>query len=357
MTKEEIYSRLKQTFLANQNKLSDIDEPGVIYALFQAFASELEELYNAFDDLLDRAFMDTATGEDLDRIGALVGCERKSGSKATGTLRFSRSTPADRDYFIPKGTRARTPLLPDRTYLSFETTEDAILEQGQTYVNVQAQSIAEGSQYNVPADSILLIETPVAGVEEVTNPSPFQGGSDPESDDEYRQRIPLYLEGLKRATKTALKSCALSVEGVSDVIVEDGETPGTAIVTIASYDGVPSQELLDQVSQALEEYRGAGIQVTVQAITTVTADVTFDLYVLSGYDTTTVKTNAENAVTNYLNNLSIGAPAQIAEIIAEVMKVEGVDNIKNVKINGVADDLTVATTEKVVAGSVTGTVI
>ena len=352
MTVQTLYENLKATFLKKQNKITELDEPGVIAGIFYATAQELASLYNALEVTIDRAFVDTATGTDLDRIGALVGCYRKQGTKSKGVLRFYRDTPADRDYFIPKGTRARTPLQPDRSYLSFITTEDAILKKGNTYIEVPAEAIDVGSAYNVASDQVLIIETPVQGVSKVTNPNAFTGGTDPESDEDYRARIPLYLDALKRATKGALRSAVLSVEGVQDVIVEDGTTPGTVTITV-----VGSSFDMADVEAIVDEYKGAGIQATVQTATTTTVDVTFDLYVIDGYDTETIKTNAEQAATDYLNNLGLGQPAQIAEVIVAIMKVEGVDNVKNVKLNGSADDVTPASTEKLAAGSVTATVI
>jgi len=330
MTVDTIYLNLKSTFLSKQNKLSDIDEPGVIYAILQGVAQELANLYSTADATIDRAFIDTATGEDLDRIGALIGCVRKAGTKATGTLRFSRSTPADRDYLIPIGTRARTPLQADKTYLSFQTTENAILPEGATYVDVLAESVDVGSKYNVASDKIIILETKINGVTTVTNPAAFSGGTDPETDEEYRARIPLYLNALKRATADALKSAALSVAGVADAIVEDGATPGTVTVTVVSSTGPVDSSALTAVEEAINDYKGAGIIPTVQSATTVQVSSTFDLYVISGYDSATIKANTEQAVTDYLNNLSLGTPAQIAEAIAEIMKIEGVDNVKNV---------------------------
>ena len=352
MTKDEIYERLKSNFLSSQSKITEIDEPGVIAGLFSAFAEELAELYKALETVIDRAFVDTAKGEDLDRIASLLGARRKQGTKAVGTLRFLRNTPADRDYLIPKGTRARTPLLADKTYLSFETTQDAVLTQGSTYVDVPAQAVDVGSKYNVASNKVLILETAVQGVSGVTNPSAFSGGTDPESDEEFRSRIPYYLDALKRATADAIKSAVLAVEGVQDVIVQDGSTPGTVTVTVVgtSFD-------MSEVESVVEQYKGAGIQATVQTATTVTVDATFDLYVVSGYDSASVKAAAEQAVTDYLNDLGLGQPAQIAEVIVAVMKVEGIDNVKNVKLNNAADDVTVSATEKIVAGTVTGTVV
>ena len=350
--RQTLYSRMKSTFLSSQTLIKELDEPGVIYAIFQAVAGELEELYKELEATLDRAFVDTAQGHDLDRIAALLGVRRKQGSRAVGVLRFYRDTPADRDYLIPKSTRARTPLLPGREYLSFETTQDAVLQAGQTYVDVPAQSVGAGAKYNVAAGSILVIETPVQGAVKVTNPSAFTGGTDPESDEELRARIPLQLDALKRATADAIRSAVLAIEGVQDVIVQDGSTPGTVEITVVgtSFD-------MSEVEAVVEQYKGAGIQATVQTAATVTVDATFDLYVASGYDSSAVKTAAEQAVTDYLNGLGLGQPAQIAEVIVAVMKVEGVDNVKNVQLNGATDDVVVNATEKIVAGTVTAAVV
>jgi len=357
MTKAELYASMKAYFLANQNKISELDEPGVIATIMEAFAAELETLYAKLNATIDRAFVGTATGSDLDAIGALIGCSRRKGTKAQGYVRFTAATAPTSNIVIPEGVRVRTLLLPNKTYLSFETYSDAVLEAGNTYVDVLCESVEEGAKYNVAAGSILKIETPIYGIASVSNAAAFVGGTDEETDDDYRARMPVYLEGLKRATATALVSAAMSVDGVIDAVVEDGATPGTVTVTVASSSGTVPAETIAAVEEALESYRGAGIQVTVVGAINDPTDCSFSIYLNEEAVSATVKAACETAVAVYLNSLAIDEVAYYFEIVKILMSVDGVLNISSLLVAGGTSDITPSSGHKIVAGTISGTVV
>ena len=357
MTKEELYASMKAYFLANQNKVTTLDEPGVIAAILEAFASELETLYTELDATIDRAFLGTATGTDLDAIGALIGCSRRAGTKAQGYVRFTANSAPSSDITIPEGTRVRTLLLADKTYLSFETYSDAILEAGNTYVDVLCESVEVGSKYNVSAGLVLKIETPIYGVDSVSNVAAFVGGTDEETDSDYRARIPVYLEGLKRATATALISAAMSVDGIIDAVVEDGATPGTVTVTVASSSGTVPAETITAVEEALEDYRGAGIEVTVVGATNDSTNCSFNIYLEEEAVSATVEAACETAVAAYLNSLAIEETAYYFQIVKILMSIDGVLNIASLSLGGGTADITPSSGHKIVAGTISGTVV
>lgn len=62
----------------------------------------------ALEALNDDAYLVTATGEALDRKASEVNVQRRPATRATGVVRFSRSTPATTDYQIPSGTTVQT---------------------------------------------------------------------------------------------------------------------------------------------------------------------------------------------------------------------------------------------------------
>jgi uncharacterized phage protein gp47/JayE len=356
MTIQEIYDRMKASFLSGSG-VEAITEPGVISSLIEALATEIKGLYDAMSDVIDQGYCETATGSYLDKIGALIGCTRNAGTKAIGTVRFTASTAPSSDIPIPEGTVVSTVIDASGNRYRFLTSEDALLLSGTTYIDVPVEAYEIGENYNLPSSSLIKIETPIAGVTSCNNASATNGGALEETDDHYRDRIPLHLSGMKRATSDSLRSAAMSVDGIMDAQCTDGVTAGTATVIVASATGTVPSGTIEEVEEVLEEYKGAGIQVTVSAATNLEVDCTFDLYLEPEAVGATVKAAAEAAVEAYLNGILIDGTAYWSQVVKAILSVDGVVNVKNVLIDSDTADIDATSTQKIVAGTVTGTVI
>ena len=100
------------------------------------------------------------------------------------TLRFSLSEPVGENVLIPQGTRATS----DSTHY-FETTAAAVIEVGETFIDVDAKSVDGGAAYNgIPIGGINSLVDPVVYVDRVSNTTETSGGGDEETDDSYRCR-------------------------------------------------------------------------------------------------------------------------------------------------------------------------
>ena len=356
MTVQEIYDRMKASFLSNSG-IPSITEPGVLSTIIEALAAEVKNLYDSMTEVIKQGYCGTATGQYLDKIGELIGCTRNEGVKAIGTVRFTAASAPLSDIYIPEGTIVSTVIDGKGNRYRFLTEYDAVLTAGNTYVDVGVVAFDIGELYNLPESSLIIIETPIAGIISCTNLSPTIGGLSQESDDHYRARIPLYLSGLKRATADSLESAAMTVDGIIDAVCTDGATAGTATLIVASASETVPSETIDEVEAVIEDYKGAGIQVTVSAATSLTVDCTFDLYLEPEAVAATVKAEAEAAVEEYLNNIPIGGTAYWSQVVKAILDVDGVVNVKNVLINTGTADIDATSTQKIVAGTVTGTVI
>ena len=84
------YNEILQNMKAAYNKElgREIAENSIDEKKLEAIASELYGLSCYGDFILKQAFVQTATGEYLNRHGALRDCKRKLGTKAKGTLTF-----------------------------------------------------------------------------------------------------------------------------------------------------------------------------------------------------------------------------------------------------------------------------
>ena len=114
-----------------------------------------------------------------------MGVERISLTEATTTLRFSLAEPISENVIIPEGTRATSD-----SSRYFATTVTAVIEAGNTFVDVNAASVGGGTKYNdIPAGAINTIVDMIAFVDSVTNLTATAGGDDEETDDSLRERI------------------------------------------------------------------------------------------------------------------------------------------------------------------------
>lgn len=127
-----------------------------------------------------------------------------------------------------------------------------------------------------------------------------------ESDDAFRQRVQLSLEGHTTAgPRGSYIFWARSASGdVKDVSVES-PTPGDVVVTILSRDGdgAPSVDLLTSVNVALNDdaVRPLTDHVTVQAATIVSYQVEASLILYEGPDADAVQTAAEASLQTYID--------------------------------------------------------
>jgi len=115
-------SELENEFGAN----IDLTESSVFSTIVEVFSTVLaENQEQSLSEVYDAAFIETADGEDLDRVVALLGLQRRDAVHATGVERFEASGKVSRDIVIQNGTEVQTS---GGDPTRFETTESIILE-------------------------------------------------------------------------------------------------------------------------------------------------------------------------------------------------------------------------------------
>lgn len=156
-------------------------------------------LYNSLNDVGRQTLLRYARGEVLDAIGERLDVKRLEGSPAKTTMRFSLSTPQDKNIIIPKWTK----VTPDSENY-FATDEIAVLQAGAYSVEVPASAVSNGEKYNgYAAGTIGTLVDLIPYIETVTNLTETAGGDDgepytTEGDNRLRERI--RLAPAKRST-------------------------------------------------------------------------------------------------------------------------------------------------------------
>lgn len=279
-----------------------------------------------------------ATGLMLDICGDDVNTPRLSASAARCTVRFSAepaALAAVQTAFIPAGTSVSA------GEVAFATGEAAVLTAERPAVSVEAvctQSGVVGNGWSV--GQINSLETqPVAGVEiKAANISVPTGGADTEDDEAYRRRILLAPESFSVAGPAgAYEYFARAVnQTICDVFVDnpktsDGQPVGGQVrVTVLTKTGMPSDELLEQVRQALSAERRRPLCDTVTVAAPAAVDYALDaeLVLLTGADHNKVAAAAKSAWAAYEAGRREKLGLDIVPLdIQTALKAEGVYNV------------------------------
>ncbi len=231
-------------------------------ARLYAAAAQIQGLYLQAKWLLDQSFPQTAAGEHLDRHAQLRGITRGLAARAAGTLRFGLTRAVGGDLSIRAGTVCMT----DRG-VRFATTEDAVLRAGELYADVPAEALEPGKAGNAAANTITIMAAMPVGVKACTNPEPFRGGDDAESDEALRLRL---LDSYRRlpngANAAYYEQAALAWPGVAAAAaVGRPRGVGSVDLYIATDAGLPGKALLEEVNRDLQAKREISVDLRVLA--------------------------------------------------------------------------------------------
>jgi len=334
-----ILEELKQ--LAKQEFGEDIDlsENSRLLRFLEIVAKREDELWQMAEDAYYAGFIDFATGSSLDFLAALVGYKRIEARRASGSVTFSRSTPATTDIIIPRGTRVATA---DGSVV-FKTTEAVVLTAGSTSVDAPFEAVEAGANGNVVANTITKIVDPISGIEAVNNANPTSGGRDAETDEEFRYRIKTTIQSLGKATLDAIVARVRSVEGVRSVKIEENDT----MEDHTAEGGLPPKSFRvfvfggddNAVAQAIFDAKPAGVQPYGSVSATAydidgnphvvyferptVVEIYIDVQVTTD-GTEVTEQEIKDAIKAYFDTLELGDDVIYNKVVAAVMSVKGV---------------------------------
>ena len=153
-TQSEIEDALRQQLRDDFGKDIDLTENSVFSTLSRVLATVFaQNQEQSLQDVYESAFIDTATGDDLDAVVALAGIQRRDSVSATGVERFVANGPVSADSVIPRGTTVQTG---GTDPIVFETTERAVLRYLDGFEEIDTLN-----GYNGDVDAASVVSTPV----------------------------------------------------------------------------------------------------------------------------------------------------------------------------------------------------
>lgn len=318
-TYEEILDSMKTAYFNESGEMPDPE--GEIVKRFEILASELFSLSCYADWIFKQAFVQSATDENLDRLGELRGCERKTAVESQGELVFSLDEASDEEVTIPVNTVCS---VKGKPYMQFSTTEEGVIESGETSVTVAAASLEAGEEYNVAANSVTVMVNAPVGVSSVNNPYSFEGGYSEESDTAYRNRILRHYNILPNGLNcTSFENVVLTLDYVVDCKIIPASTGASMNVVVTTKSKTLTDEQREEIVNKISIIDMVNASYSLTHSTDKYVSLTANATVMSGFDSESIISQIENRVKEVFGALRISETLPLSRLESAVSDIKG----------------------------------
>lgn len=321
-TYEEILDSMKNAYFNECG--NTVEKNSQTEKRFEILASELFSISSYGDYIFKQAFVQTATGENLDKLGELRDCKRKLEDYAKGELYFSINEAVDYDITIPEGTICS---LPDKPFIQFATTKKAVINAGESGVSATAKALGSGNDYNTDEGTITVMVNAPIGVAAITNPADFTGGYDTESDLSYRNRILRQYSVMQNQLNTvSIENKILSLDYVTDCHIPFSETANRITVYVATKDGKLTTQQSTEIKDLITLGKIAGITRTVTLVDKKKFTLTVEIFCMQGFDKDGITELVTERIQEMISALRIGQSLPLSDISKTMADIEGITN-------------------------------
>ena len=274
---EEIVASLVAAYQQITGRTVHPADPEKIFIQWVADVIIQERVYTNFTG--NQNIPSRATGANLDALSEwYFPTSRPKAQSAVCTERFTISQAQTTSILVPAGTRVTDM----SNILIWETVEDAYIEIGDTYVDVQVRCQTPGSVGNGYAkgqlDTIVDVFDYYAGCENITE---SEGGADEATDQEYYQLMRASMDAFSTAGPTGAYIYIAKRVSTEDVLAVS-PSAGKVVIYVLTKDGEPAgAELKNAVLKALSQdtVRPLTDQVSVGDPQVVEYDIAFTYYI------------------------------------------------------------------------------
>ena len=237
----------------------------ILRILARVFAGAIHGNYGYLDWLSRQIFVTLSETFWLNQQGKMWGVNRRPGSFATGTAKFTGTN----GITIPIDTRIQ-----NEDGIEFTTTAIGVIAGGFVDIAIQAIEAGEDANIDIGTGVDLQMISPISGVDDtVPLVTSTTGGQDIEDDESYRLRILARIQ--QRPMGGAAQDYvqwATEVSGVARAwCYPTARGPGTVttVITAQGSNPVPSPTLLTEVQDYIEERRPVTADQNVASITNI----------------------------------------------------------------------------------------
>ena len=301
--------------IANQRPDAYVGDDSDFALRANSSASAVEGLYQHQQWIARQIFPDTADSDYLERHASLHAITRKAAAAASGLVQFSGAVGSA----IAIGTEVKT-----ASSVAYLTTAASVVGAGGTVI-IAAQASVAGLTGNQLTGAALTLSAAPAGVQSAASVVTMTGGTDTESDAGLLARL-LYAMRLPPmgGAKHDYYAWAMSVPGVTDAYVfAQRRALNTVDVVIEAAGGLPSAQLITDVTTYINTQRPVCADVLVMAPALVAVNVTASL-TLSGITLVDATARINALLAAYIATLHVGDAVPRARLISLMMGITGV---------------------------------
>lgn len=297
---EEIVNRLIERF---EEYSGEVLYPGDERRMFlQGFAYVLADVENHINETGRGNLLRYAEGLQLDEIGELYGNKRMMGNYATTTIEVTISQAQSTDLVLPQGTK----VTPDGIH--FFAFDEALIFPANDVViarTVSATATETGDAHNgFIAGQIDKLVEKNEYVQKVKNTTTTSGGTDVESDEDYKERLRLAPFSFSVAGPAeSYRYIAMSVStDIEDVYVYS-PTAGVVQIVITKTGGeIPDADdpILTQVLEACSDKNVRPLTDNVQVVPATAVDINVEVQYYIPNNDTSVIDSVTRSVNDYI---------------------------------------------------------
>lgn len=307
--------------------LTKVSAGTLTQSILRAVNAKLSQNNELLSAQLAQSYLSSATGESLDQLGVLLNIPRGGSVLGTrGNVQKFYCTSGSLDTLpgmpnpIPTGTIVQSE---DGT-IQFRVAADITFSNGDISAIGSIEAIVAGSDSNVGANILIAHGLDVPGLL-TTNLEAIDNGSDVQTDEEYRYILSKAVTAAEAANTTAIRLAALSVSGVSDVLVIPYmHGIGTYGVIVTSATPIVSDAVLANVFSAVSKVTAAGEFCTVRSPRYIGLEIIAKIIfrpTTQELDKPTIIERVEDTIYDYVNNIPMGQGFVRNELIQRIMDI------------------------------------
>lgn len=337
---EKTQEEFLQSMLSNLSNTEDKTPNSFSYDILSAAAIVFEDFQRVILELFKKFDVMNLEDEELDaRVLQIAGIKRKQATQSTGEITITG---------LPKT------VIPKETVflagsLEFTIDRDYIIPDTGN-ITLKVKSVTYGGDANVLPNAIDKSNPQIMGVDNISNAKEINNGYDQETDDDLRER---YLEKLLHPPKAGnpahYKLWATEVDGIWNAkVFRTWQGGGTVkVVVIGLNRKAVGPDLIEKVKKhILEEAPIRYESLTVESATTKKVRVDVKIKLTQNANLIEVKEEIKDRIEKYFYNISFKENiVSYAKVGAEILKVPGVADYDDLKLNGSLGNVELKETE------------
>ncbi len=357
MFDEYTYQKLLEDALENAPEGIDTRQGSIFYDAVAGAMMKVARLYTDLGMLANLIYIDTTTGEFLDRKAAEHGILRQEATKAKYYVTFEGASPNIGERFFTNG-----------IYFTLKKTAAEILYLEAEDAGTIGNTIYSGTAA-VPVSNIEYLSAATFG-------ELFERGIDEEDDDSFRTRLQEKIAGpSENGNRQQYRTWCEDVDGVGrariiplwngpntvkGVIIDPTGHPATAAVIARVQEYIDPDEDNDGEGDGLGEgVANIGAHFTAVAPDELAINITVSVVLSASADPEEAETSIRSVVETYLQDLTMNTGddstvvVRISSIGALISGLSCITDYSNLKLNNAAQNISPSMTEVAVLGEVT----